>query len=74
MPPDPPLTDTPTAPAAPIASPCVNICRIDADGLCVGCARTLAEITRWPTATETWRATVVASLPARRTATALRQR
>lgn len=31
---------------APV-TPCIGICRMDADGLCVGCRRTLAEIARW---------------------------
>ncbi|HKT41717.1 MAG TPA: DUF1289 domain-containing protein [Rhodanobacteraceae bacterium] len=30
-------------------SPCVGVCRMDADGLCIGCRRTLAEIVRWGT-------------------------
>ena len=30
-------------------SPCVGVCRMDADGLCIGCRRTLAEIARWGT-------------------------
>ena len=29
------------------ASPCIGTCRIDANGLCAGCARTLDEIARW---------------------------
>lgn len=28
-------------------SPCKKICRLDADGLCIGCGRTLAEIADW---------------------------
>jgi predicted Fe-S protein YdhL (DUF1289 family) len=28
-------------------TPCIGICRMDEDGLCVGCRRTLAEIARW---------------------------
>lgn len=32
--------------AAPV-SPCVGICRMGQDGLCIGCRRTLAEIARW---------------------------
>jgi uncharacterized protein len=28
-------------------SPCRQICRIGADGLCDGCGRTMAEITSW---------------------------
>ncbi|MBM3356406.1 MAG: DUF1289 domain-containing protein [Betaproteobacteria bacterium] len=37
-----------TDPAGDVASPCVNLCVIDAGtGLCSGCWRTLEEITRW---------------------------
>ncbi|MGC1818430.1 MAG: DUF1289 domain-containing protein [Casimicrobiaceae bacterium] len=40
-----------TAPSpAPVrvASPCISVCRIDdANGLCVGCLRTLDEIAAW---------------------------
>ena len=38
----------PSANPAPIASPCVSVCRIsDQTGLCVGCLRTLEEIALW---------------------------
>lgn len=48
---------------ARIASPCIDICRIDpANGLCVGCARTLDEIGRWASANPAWRAAVMAEL------------
>ncbi len=31
-----------------IASPCTRVCTLDpASGLCLGCGRSLAEITRW---------------------------
>ena len=53
-------------PPRTIASPCVNICRIDARGLCEGCARTLDEISRWTRESDGWRAAVMASLPSRR--------
>lgn len=34
--------------ASDVASPCVNICQINADtGLCLGCLRTLDEIACW---------------------------
>jgi uncharacterized protein len=41
--------------AAP-ASPCMNICVLDASRTCVGCLRTLDEIARWGrmSATEQW--------------------
>ena len=28
-------------------SPCVSICRLDEDGVCLGCKRTKQEIQRW---------------------------
>jgi predicted Fe-S protein YdhL (DUF1289 family) len=38
---------------ASIASPCISICRIQADsGLCEGCFRTIPEITAWSRADE----------------------
>jgi uncharacterized protein len=37
---------------APVASPCVDICRLDARGWCVGCRRTIEEITEWSRASE----------------------
>ena len=50
-----------------IESPCIDICDIDpADGLCIGCARTLDEIAGWGSGTPEWRATVMAALPKRR--------
>jgi uncharacterized protein len=36
----------------PVASPCVDICRLDAQGLCVGCRRTIEEISEWARAGE----------------------
>ncbi len=47
-----------------IASPCVNICRLER-GLCVGCGRTTAEIARWGTTTDEDRAAVMAQLAGR---------
>ncbi|WP_110949953.1 DUF1289 domain-containing protein [Pseudomonas bohemica] len=31
----------------PVRSPCVSICALDEADICVGCQRTVAEITRW---------------------------
>ena len=44
---------------SPSDSPCVKVCRV-ADGVCVGCGRTLDEIRRWRTMTDDERAAVVA--------------
>lgn len=51
---------------APLRSPCVSICEMDAQsGLCRGCRRTLNEIARWSSMTEAERDQVLAALPAR---------
>jgi len=52
---------------AGVASPCINVCRIDPSGRhCVGCLRTLEEIARWVTYTDDEKRAVVAALPYRR--------
>ena len=57
----------PDAPATPIASPCVSLCRIDpSTTTCSGCGRTLDEIAHWSTGSDEWRAAIMAALPARR--------
>jgi uncharacterized protein len=38
--------------AAAVPSPCIDVCRLDAEGLCVGCRRTLNEIAEWSSAGE----------------------
>ena len=60
------LTVTGTPLIAPAASPCVNICVIEEDGLCVGCARTLDEIASWGGWSAAERSAVMLALPARR--------
>lgn len=58
------MTDSP--PDFPV-SPCINVCRIDADsGLCLGCARSLDEIGRWSQAPLAERRRILADLGARR--------
>lgn len=47
-------------------SPCINVCRIDpASGLCLGCRRTVEEITRWTLMTPAERRRIMAALPER---------
>ena len=56
-------------PVRPVASPCTSVCRIDpADGLCVGCHRTIEEIASWGTMSDDQRRRVWDELHARRTA------
>jgi predicted Fe-S protein YdhL (DUF1289 family) len=59
-----------TEAAAP--SPCVDICRLDAQGLCVGCRRTIDEITEWPRASETRRREILRELERRTPAASAR--
>jgi uncharacterized protein len=55
-----------------IETPCVKICTLDARaGLCLGCGRTVDEITRWSRMDASERARVIAELPARTTTSAV---
>ncbi len=31
----------------PVASPCVQVCALDEQDICIGCQRSVAEISRW---------------------------
>jgi uncharacterized protein len=50
---------------AGVASPCVDICRLDAGGLCVGCRRTMGEIAEWPRASDARRLEILRVLQTR---------
>ena len=54
----PPETDA-------VPSPCVDICRLDARGLCIGCRRTIEEIMEWPRASAARRRQILGDLPLR---------
>lgn len=48
-------------------SPCINVCRMDAaSGLCIGCRRTLDEISGWSRASEAERQAILAAVVRRR--------
>lgn len=48
-------------------SPCVHVCLMDyTQGLCIGCQRTLDEITHWVSFTREQKQAVLAQLEARR--------
>jgi uncharacterized protein len=50
-----------------IASPCVRDCRVDqVTGFCVGCFRTLTEISYWATYTQQQRRRILRFVEARR--------
>jgi predicted Fe-S protein YdhL (DUF1289 family) len=48
-------------------SPCIKVCQMDpVRDVCLGCARTLDEISRWARMTDTERARIMAELPRRK--------
>ena len=52
-----------------IASPCINVCRMDASGgYCEGCRRSIDEIASWSTYSNEQKRAVLAQLPARNSA------
>jgi predicted Fe-S protein YdhL (DUF1289 family) len=44
---------------APVASPCTQVCTLNAAQVCVGCGRRIEEIVEWPQAAEARRRTIV---------------
>ena len=49
--------------AAPVASPCVSLCKMNPDsGLCEGCLRTLDEIRKWSAADDEFKRGVLAQI------------
>ena len=60
------MVDAPLT-ATPVASPCVDVCRLDAQGVyCVGCRRTLREISEWPQASEARRREILSTVVQRK--------
>lgn len=54
-----------------VTSPCINICKMDsASGLCLGCLRTIEEITLWSRTDENTRIAILATVAGRREALA----
>ena len=52
-----------------VSSPCINVCRMDArSGLCVGCFRTIDEITAWSRCDDFTRNEILAAVAQRRQA------
>ncbi len=44
---------------APVESPCINICALDDDDICLGCFRSIDEICAWRDASETERRAIL---------------
>ena len=58
----------------PLETPCIDICTIDeANGLCKGCYRTIDEIAGWASMTAEQRRAIMAILPQRNPAQAVKE-
>ena len=56
-----------TGPKSPLETPCIDVCEMDAySGLCVGCGRTLDEITGWADMSKEERRAIMTLLPGRK--------
>lgn len=49
-----------------VASPCVDICTLDDDDICLGCLRSIDEICAWGTASDAERRQILQQVSARR--------
>ena len=50
----------------PVKSPCIKVCFVDpAEGICVGCFRTMEELGRWTAYSDAERDAVMEALPGR---------
>lgn len=50
-----------------LPSPCINVCKMDATSqLCIGCFRTLEEITVWARTDDAHRTSILAAVAKRR--------
>lgn len=54
-----------------VSSPCVKVCQLDKQGVCIGCLRTRDEIARWIQMMEREKSLVIATLKHRKTAAQL---
>lgn len=55
----------PAAELPAIESPCIQVCRLDEFGTCIGCFRTATEIGAWLSYTPERRCSIIAELPQR---------
>jgi predicted Fe-S protein YdhL (DUF1289 family) len=56
---------------APVESPCIRLCTLDDDDICVGCHRSVAEVCAWGGASDDERRQILAAVSERHN---LRQR
>lgn len=61
------MNDDTAAPDVDVASPCINVCRMNPDkAVCEGCLRTLDEIASWSAMSPEEKREVLERLPPRR--------
>ena len=60
------MVDPALSGVAGVPSPCVDICQLDARGLCIGCRRTIEEITEWSRASEARRREILRDVAGRK--------
>jgi len=48
-----------------VISPCINICKLDENKICIGCYRTLDEIANWTKYTDVQKQAVITQLQSR---------
>jgi predicted Fe-S protein YdhL (DUF1289 family) len=53
-------------PLPPVESPCIDLCTLDDDDICVGCFRSIAEICAWGGAAEEQRRLILQVAAGRR--------
>ena len=53
-------------PLPPVESPCIDLCTLDDDDICVGCFRSIAEICAWGDAVEEQRRLILQAAAGRR--------
>jgi len=59
------MVDAALSGEAGVPSPCIDICRLDSQGLCIGCRRTIDEITEWSRASEARRREILRAVDLR---------
>lgn len=62
------MSADPAGPDSPVTSPCVGICCLDQEGICIGCFRSGVELAEWPCASDAARRDILARCQARRIA------
>ena len=61
------MVDAALSGEGPVPSPCIDVCRLDAQGLlCIGCRRTIEEITEWSRVSEARRREIMRAVELRK--------